>query len=177
MTYKFNLDDSKSFLTSYAKIQNILIYGGFWSVLSSGTKAMYPVLVAHTKKNTGKTFVGIERISVLSGLSKPTVRKGVKELKTLGLLVVKKAKITRGRNVKTRNFYSLTLPPNVLDPNYLNSTPLKEVRRAMAQAIARGDNFLAQHADSSGFIQEAMTKFPLWNVEFLLDAGDDDIPF
>ena len=176
MSYKFDIEDSKKFIDSYTRVQNILIYGGFWSVLSAGTKSMFPVLMSHTRQKTGKTFVGIERIAILSGLSKPTVRKGIRELAAMSLLSVKKERVGRAPNYKTRNFYSVTIPTNVLDPNYLNSTPLKEIRRQLAESVKRGENFLMKHADTSGFIhsQSDELRSPQSNISF---SDIDDIPF
>jgi DNA-binding transcriptional regulator YhcF (GntR family) len=72
----------------FAKLPIALIKSGLLAELKSATVVVYCVLLSYADFNTGRCFPGIQTICDLSGLSRQTVAKSIKELEDWGLVQV-----------------------------------------------------------------------------------------
>jgi hypothetical protein len=84
----------------FAKLPIALIKCGLLRELKSASVVVYCVLLSYADFNTGRCFPGIQTICDLSGLSRPTVVKSIKELEDWGLVQVT-------RRLGSHNVYQL----------------------------------------------------------------------
>ena len=92
ITMKKQNDQQELFQTevSWFHMFKEMIRSKTWAKMSPVSKSLYPTIKSFSNWQTGSTFPSIDTLEEYSGLSRPSVMKGLKELEDLGYIRSKK---------------------------------------------------------------------------------------
>lgn len=99
----------------FSKMFNSAVLGGYVArVGSSGRQVYYAALLLANHEYYHRFRASLETISILSGCSKPTTRRGLRDLEKVGLMrVLEKPKPSSTREGGTPGLYQLEVPAKV----------------------------------------------------------------
>jgi hypothetical protein len=134
-----------------------------WAKMSPVSKSLYPTIKSFANWQTGSTFPSIDTLEEYSGLSRPSVLKGLKELEDLGYIRSQK---TPGRSSQ----YTLVEKFNIKNDEgeAVASASFDYLPSIIGDAMVELKNYVAKGMTSDGQLQIInVEKFVIENLTII----------